>query len=195
MPAQPAEEVRIAVESVLFVADGPVDISTLARVAAVPASDIVVALDAIAEDYRGRGLRIQRTDSAAQLVTAPEAVQYVESFLGVDETETISQAALETLAMVAYKQPITRPQIELIRGVNCDRAVAVLRARGLISEVGRASTPGRPYMYGTTFRFLEHFGLERPEDLPPLPELDAAFDVREAERAREAELEAAPGED
>ena len=157
MARQPAEAVRIAVESVLFVADGPVDISTLARVAAVPENDIAIALDSIAEDYRGRGLRIQRTDSAAQLVTAPDAVQYVEAFLGVDENETISQAALETLAIVAYKQPITRPQIELIRDVNCDRSVAVLRARGLISEVGRASSPGRPYMYGTTFRFLEHF--------------------------------------
>lgn len=194
MSTQPAEEIRIAIESVLFVADGPVDISTLARVAAVPVTDVVNALDAIAEDYRGRGLRIQRTDSAAQLVTAPEAVQYVESFLGVDETETISQAALESLAIIAYKQPITRPQIELIRGVNCDRSVAVLRARGLISEVGRAPTPGRPYMYGTTFRFLEHFGLERPEDLPPLPELDAAFEEREAEQALEAELEAVPDE-
>jgi segregation and condensation protein B len=195
MAAQSTEHVRIALESVLFVADGPVDISTLARVAAVSETDVAVALDSIAEDYRGRGLRIQRAKSAAQLVTAPESVQYVERFLGVDEDQTISQSALESLAIVAYKQPITRPQIELIRGVNCDRSVAVLKARGLISEVGRASSPGRPYMYGTTFRFLEHFGLERPEDLPPLPELDVALEQREAEQAREAELESDPDEE
>ena len=189
MPAQPVDQIRLAVESVLFVADGPVDLATLARVAAVSADDIATTLDSIVEDYRGRGLRIQRTATAAQLVTAPESTPYVESFLGVDENETISQSALETLAIVAYKQPVTRPQIELIRGVNCDRAVAVLRARGLISEVGRAQSPGRPYMYGTTFRFLEHFGLERPEDLPPLPELDAAYEAREAEEESEAEDE------
>ena len=181
MPAQPADEIRLAVESVLFVADGPVDLATLARVAAVSADDIAISLDSIASDYRGRGLRIQRTATAAQLVTAPESTSYVERFLGVDEKETISQSALETLAIVAYRQPVTRPRIELIRGVNCDRAVAVLRARGLISEVGRAKSPGRPYVYGTTFRFLEHFGLERPEDLPPLPELDTAFEAHEAE--------------
>jgi segregation and condensation protein B len=92
----------------------------------------------------------------------------VERFLGVEEDHRLSRPALETLAIIAYKQPITRPAIEAIRGVNCDRALASLRARGLISEVGRADTAGRPYLFGTTFRFLEYFGLEKPDDLPPL---------------------------
>ena len=105
------------------------------------------------------------------MVTAPEASPFVEQFLGVDEDQRISHAALETLAIIAYKQPISRQVIEAIRGVNCDRALASLKARGLITEVGRASTAGRPYQYGTTFRFLEHFGLEKPGDLPPLPEM------------------------
>jgi segregation and condensation protein B len=104
------------------------------------------------------------------MVTAPEVTSYVERFLGVEEDHRLSHAALETLAIIAYKQPITRHVLESIRGVNCDRALASLRARGLITEVGRAHAPGRPYLFGTTFRFLEYFGLEKPEDLPPLAE-------------------------
>lgn len=177
MAADNRSDLRLAIESVLFVAHGPVDIATLARVADVSEDDVEEALKSIAGDYRGKGLRVQRTGDAAQFVSAPEAAPYVESFLGIDESQTISPAALETLAIIAYKQPITRSTIERIRGVNCDYAVAVLKARSLITEVGRAASPGRPYLYGTTFRFLEHFGLEKPEDLPPLPELDRALDA------------------
>lgn len=168
-------DIRLAIESVLFVAHGPVDIATLARVAGVSAADVESELETIAADYRGRGLRVQRTGDAAQFVSAPEAASFVQAFLGVDENQSITPAALETLAIIAYKQPISRSAIERIRGVNCDYAVAALKARSLITEVGRAAGPGRPYLYGTTFRFLEHFGLERPEDLPPLPELDGAL--------------------
>jgi segregation and condensation protein B len=177
MGADTRSDLRLAIESVLFVAHGPVDIATLARVAEVSEDDVEEALRTIAGDYRGKGLRVQRTGDAAQFVSAPEAAPFVESFLGIDESQTISPAALETLAIIAYKQPITRSTIERIRGVNCDYAVAVLKARSLITEVGRASSPGRPYLYGTTFRFLEHFGLEKPEDLPPLPELDRALEA------------------
>jgi segregation and condensation protein B len=166
----------LAIESILFVAQGPVDIATLARVAGVTEAAVEKELDSLNSEYQGRGLRIQRSGEAAQYITAPEATPYVEGFLGVDENQVISPAALETLAIIAYKQPIARSTIERIRGVNCDYAVAVLKARSLITEVGRASSPGRPYLYGTTFRFLEHFGLERPEDLPPLPELDRAHE-------------------
>jgi segregation and condensation protein B len=104
------------------------------------------------------------------MVTAPEAAPYVERFLGVEEDRRLSHASLETLAIVAYKQPIARGAIEAIRGVNCDRALASLKARGLVAEVGRATAARRPYLYGTTFRFLEYFGLEKPGDLPPLPD-------------------------
>lgn len=185
MAADTRSDLRLAIESVLFVAHGPVDIATLARVADVPEADVEDALKTIAADYRGKGLRIQRTEVAAQFVSAPEAAAFVESFLGIDESQTISPAALETLAIIAYKQPITRSTIERIRGVNCDYAVAVLKARSLITEVGRAASPGRPYLYGTTFRFLEHFGLEKPEDLPPLPELDRALEATGGQEAVE----------
>jgi len=159
---------KLILESVLFVADEPVELSHLARLAEADVDEVARALELLAADCQGRGVRLQRTGTAVQLVTAPEATPYVERFLGVDEDHRLSHAALETLAIIAYKQPITRAAIEAIRGVNCDRALATLKVRGLITEVGRASTLGRPYLYGTTFRFLEHFGLERPEDLPPL---------------------------
>jgi segregation and condensation protein B len=165
-------KLKLVIESILFVADDPVEVSALARVAGRREDEVAEAIEMIAAEYQARGLRIQRTGSAVQMVTAPEASPFVEEFLGVDEDQRISHAALETLAIIAYKQPISRQVVEAIRGVNCDRALASLKARGLVMEVGRASTAGRPYLYGTTFRFLEHFGLEKPSDLPPLPAVE-----------------------
>jgi segregation and condensation protein B len=167
------DSLKLIVESVLFVADEPVEIASLARIAEAQPSAVEEAIDALAAECAGRGYRVQRTGTAVQIVTAPEATPYVERYLGVEEDHRLSHAALETLAIIAYKQPITRAKIEAIRGVNCDRSLASLRARGLIAEVGRARSSGRPYLFGTTFRFLEYFGLERPEDLPPLAEIAA----------------------
>jgi segregation and condensation protein B len=168
MTASRNDNLNIIIESLLFVAEDPVELTSLARVTGRREAEVVAAVEALASESQSRGLRIQRTGAAVQMVTAPEATPFVEQFLGVDEDQRISHAALETLAIIAYKQPISRQVIEAIRGVNCDRAIASLKARGLITEVGRAPTAGRPYLYGTTFRFLEHFGLEKPEDLPPL---------------------------
>jgi len=165
------DSLTLIVESILFVADEPVEIEVLSRICGRGTADVSDAIDALAAYYQGRGLRIQRTGDAVQMVTAPQASSYVEEFLGVDENHRLSHAALETLAIIAYKQPMSRSTLEAIRGVNCDRALASLKIRGLITEVGRATTAGRPYLYGTTFRFLEYFGLEKPEDLPPLPEI------------------------
>ena len=167
------DRLKLIVESVLFVADEPVDVSALARIADAGLAEVQQAIDVLAADFGRRGVRIQRTESAVQMVTAPQMTPYVERFLGIDEDHRLSHAALETLAIIAYKQPITRQAIEKIRGVDCDRVLASLRARSLITEVGRAHTVGRPYLFGTTFRFLEYFGLENPEDLPPLAELPA----------------------
>jgi segregation and condensation protein B len=181
------EKLKLVIESILFVADDPVELSALARVAGRREQDVSEAIEFIAAEYRARGMRIQRTGAAVQMVTAPEAAAFVEQFLGVDEDQRISHAALETLAIIAYKQPISRQVIEAIRGVNCDRALASLKARGLVTEVGRASTAGRPYQYGTTFRFLEHFGLEKPEDLPGLPEIAQQPGARRQESGDEAQ--------
>jgi len=169
-PEASLDSLKLIVESILFVADEPVELSALAHIAAASLEEVAQAVEAVAAECQGRGVRLQRTGSAVQMVTAPEAAPYVERFLGVEEDHRLSHAALETLAIIAYKQPISRGAIEAIRGVNCERALASLKARGLVMEVGRGSGAGRPYVYGTTFRFLEYFGLEKPEDLPPLPE-------------------------
>ncbi|MFN8584265.1 MAG: SMC-Scp complex subunit ScpB [Dehalococcoidia bacterium] len=169
-PAPPIEQVQSIIEALLFVADGPVAPASLAKVIGVPPRAIEGPLEALAEALRTRGLRLQRGPDGIQLVTAPFASSYVEQFLGLESAKRLSTAALETLAIIAYRQPVTRGQIEAIRGVNSDAAIDTLRTRGLVDIIGRADTPGRPAIFGTTQRFLEHFGLERPDDLPPLPE-------------------------
>jgi segregation and condensation protein B len=180
---------KAILESILFVANAPVEIASLARMTESKPDDVAAALEELAADLQGHGLRIQRSASGAQLVTAPETTAYVQRFLGVDEHDRLTRSVLVTLTIIAYKQPITRGGVERILGRSCDWGVQTLKQRGLITEVGRAAGAGRPYLYGTTFKFLEHFGLEKPEDLPPLPELEIA-ETRVAEEEAAAEAEA-----
>jgi len=168
LPPPPPEQLPLVLEALLFVADEPVEIGALARSLNLPRQTITEALEALAGAARERGVRVQRNGNRVQLVSAPEAGSYVEQFLGMEQAR-LSDAALETLAIIAYRQPVTRAAVDAIRGVNSERSVATLLARGLIEEVGRAETVGRPALLGTTQRFLEYFGLERPDDLPPLP--------------------------
>jgi segregation and condensation protein B len=114
------------------------------------------------------GLRLQRLGKRLQLVSAPAAAPQIERFLGLETELRLSQAALEALSIVAYAQPVTRPQVEAIRGVGSDSVLRTLLSAGLIEDVGRAETVGRPILYATTFEFLQQFGLESVEDLPPL---------------------------
>jgi len=164
------------VEAILFVAPGSVTPAQLAAALETSTKKINRALDQLAAEYNragsGRGLRLQRHQNHVQLTTAPEATQAIERFLGLETTGRLSQAALETLAIVAYQEPVTRPQIDAIRGVNSDGVLKSLLSKGLIQEVGRAETPGRPILYSTTAEFLQNFGLNSIADLPPL-ELDA----------------------
>ena len=166
----PIEKLKTLLESLLFVAQGPVDVGVLARVLRIEVGQVEEAVESLAAECRERGVRVQRDGLNVQMVTDPEAAPYVERLLGMDHQQRLSHAALETLAIIAYRQPITRAAIDSIRGVNSDSAVATLIARALVEEAGRADTPGRPALLGTTVRFLEHFGLESPQDLPPLPE-------------------------
>ncbi len=156
------------VEALLFVADEPVSVQRLAEALETTPGQVEKALRSLEGALEGRGLRLQRMGSRVQMVTAPEAAPVVERFLGLGGRRRLSPAALETLAIIAYRQPISRPEIESIRGVNCDSVLRTLLSAGLIEEVGRAPTVGRPILYGTTFAFLQHFGLSRLEDLPPL---------------------------
>jgi segregation and condensation protein B len=136
----------------------------------------------LSEDYAKRGLRLQRKGNRVQLVSAPQAAPYIERFLGLSLSGKLSVAALETLAIIAYKQPVTRPQIEAIRGVSSDGVLRTLISKGLIEEVGRLETVGHPVLFGTTFEFLQYFGLDSLDGLPSL-------DIPENEDTSEVEIE------
>ncbi len=162
----------LLLEGVLFVAAEPVQIAQLAQLLEVDqeAVDIALADMAVMCKTQQRGVRLLRKGDRVQLTSAPEAAPYVERFLKLDLTTKLSTAALETLAVIAYKQPLTRGDMEAVRGVNCDGVLRTLLARELIEPVGRLEQPGRPFLYGTTVRFLQYMGLESLAELPPLPE-------------------------
>lgn len=164
---------KIILESLLFIADEPVEIDHLAEILGLDKEAIAGAIEELAQEYSGRGIRLQRFGGKVQMVSAPEVAPYVEKFLETKPSRKLSQAALETLAIIAYLQPVTRAQIEAIRGVNSDSIIRALLSKGLIEEVGHLDSPGRPALYGTTFQFLSYFGLESLEDLPPLEEGNA----------------------
>ncbi len=155
-------------ESLLFVAEGPVTTGALARALELPEDQVEPWLEELSRDYAGRGIRLQRFRDKVQIVSAPESAATVQKFLGIDGSGRLSAAALETLAIIAYRQPVTRPAIEAVRGVNCEGVIHSLLARALIQEVGRMETAGRPILYSTTFEFLQNFGLRGVEELPPL---------------------------
>jgi segregation and condensation protein B len=161
-----------ALESLLFVAAEPAPLDRLRSALDCTGAELNAALDALEEALRGRGIRLQRGADGVQLVSAPEYAQPIEKFLGIQLSGKLSAAALETLAIVAYRQPIHRLQIEEIRGVNCERVLRSLIAQGLIQEVGRASGIGRPVLYGTTDDFLQRFGVGSLGELPTLDQVD-----------------------
>jgi segregation and condensation protein B len=156
------------VEALLFVAPGAVGISQLATALGTTNRAVEKALDDLGQDYQNRGVRLQRHAGRVQLTSAPEAAEVIETFLGLEATSRLSSAALEALAVIAYQQPVTRPQVDAVRGVNSDGVMKNLLHKGLIQEIGRAESPGRPILYSTTPEFLGHFGLTSLEELPPL---------------------------
>jgi segregation and condensation protein B len=186
LPALSKDRLPSIIESILFVADEAVDVSLLSRALRRPLADIEDALALLEDRCSLGGTRLQRTGDTVQLVTAPDAGPYVERFLGLESRQRLSGAALESLAIIAYKQPMTRAGVEQVRGVNSDGAIGSLIARGLVEEVGRAPGPGRPALLGTTLRFLEHFGLSKPEDLPPLPANGAMSETEQVDDEEDA---------
>jgi len=164
----PVSTILPMVEALLFVAPAPVAPAQLAQALEVPVETVEAALHALQQSYQnGRGLSLQWHLGKVQLTTAPHVAEVVERFLGLEATARLSRAALETLAIIAYRQPITRPAIDAIRGVNSDGVLKSLLNKGLVEEVGRAEAPGRPILYGTTSEFLQHFGLSSLQELPP----------------------------
>lgn len=166
----PALPLRL--EALLFAAPGAITAAQLAAALQIPLEEVESGLAALEERYRDpsqeRGLRLQRHRGHLQLTTAPEASADVERLLGLESSSRLSRAALEALAIIAYQEPITRPQIDSIRGVNSDGVLKSLLSKGLVQEVGRAEAPGRPILYSTTPDFLQYFGLSSIAELPPL---------------------------
>lgn len=173
-------------EALLFVASGEVNPSQLAAALDLPQAAIESGLEELAQSYARksseRGLRLQRYRGRVQLTSMPAAAPYIERFLGLESSSRLSRPALEALAIILYRQPVTRPQIDSIRGVNSDGVVRSLLIKGLIQEVGRLEAPGRPILYSATSECLQYFGLSSLADLPPL-------DLEEPEAAPESQAD------
>jgi segregation and condensation protein B len=176
MDTQPLHERELSLvaklEALLFVASGSVTHAQLAAAVGTSTQEVENALTQLQDHYSGsetgHGILIQRHHGRVQLVTAPEAAALIERFLGLEASTRLSRAALEALAIIAYEEPATRPQIDAIRGVNSDGVLKSLLSKGLIQEVGRADSPGRPILYSVTPEFLQFFGLSSLSELPPL---------------------------
>jgi len=161
-------ELAARLEALLFVAGIPATSAQLAAALAVSPREVEQGLHALDRACAGRGIRLQWHHGAVQLTTASAYAQDIERFLNLEGTTRLTRAALEVLAIVAYEQPVTRPKIDAVRGVNSETSLQTLLRHGLVEEVGRAEGAGRPILYATTPEFLQHFGLTRLSELPPL---------------------------
>jgi segregation and condensation protein B len=162
------------IEALIFAAEQAVSPAQLVEATGLSSKEVGTALLNLEERMAMGGLRLQRNRGRLQMVSAPVAGPYVEKLLGLEINLRLSQAAMETLSIIAYAQPVTRPQIEAIRGVNSDSTIRTLLSGGLIEDAGRAETLGRPILYRTTFEFLQQFGLQEATDLPPLEQREAS---------------------
>jgi len=161
------ELTEVALEALLFVAERPLTRREIAMLAGVDRAAADARLGDLEVSLAGRGVRLISSGDRVELVTAPDAGALIARYVGADAVK-LSPAALETLAIVAYRQPVTRALVDQIRGVDSDYTIRALLHRRLIVELGRAPGPGRPYRYGTGFDFLERFGLTSLDELPPL---------------------------
>ena len=204
-----ATEEERAIEAILMVADEPIGPEILAQVLEIPTARVEEICQELATRYQvdDRGFVLVRVAGGYRYQSDPEMAPYVERFVMEGQSARMSAAALETLAIVAYKQPVSRAQVSAIRGVNVDGVMRTLQQRGYIDEVGRDPGPGQAVLYGTTALFLEKLGLDNLEQLPPLGEFVPGAEVVEAlehglsadalagEEAREAEAAEAAAED
>lgn len=161
------QNTQARIEAILFVASTPVTVTQIAETLDLSVKEVEKQLQEIILLYEGRGINIQHYGGKYQFTTNADFSSDIEKFLGLEVTSRLSRAAVETMAIIAYKQPITRPGIEAIRGVSSDGVIRSLLSRGLVQEVGRAESPGRPILFSTTVEFLQHFGMNSLDQLPP----------------------------
>jgi segregation and condensation protein B len=183
-PGTPGQLTEAGLEALLFVAEKPLTRREIATLAGVDRETVDERLGDLEVSLAGRGIRLVLSGDRVELATAPEAGVLVARYVGADAVR-LSPAALETLAIVAYRQPVTKSAIERIRGVDSDYTVRALLHRRLVTEMGRSEAPGRPILYGTGFEFLERFGLTSIDDLAPL-DLDAATRLADGDEAATA---------
>lgn len=188
------DDLRRQAEAVLFSLGAPIERRKLADTLEVDLRTLISVLDALDVSLEGRGLMLQRHDDLVQLVTRPEASAAVRRLLNPEVPGRLSPAAYETLAIIAYRQPLTKAGIEEVRGVDCERVLEGLLARGLIEERGRLEAPGTPRLFGTTIRFLQLLGVSRVEDLPGVADAEDANLAALRTALDGAGFDAAPGE-
>ena len=179
---QISNEYRSAIEAIILVSDNPVGSNVMAQLLEIPKKQVEEICDDLAKEYEsdGRGFILAKVAGGYRFQTHPDTAPYVERFVLEGQNARLSAAALETLAIIAYKQPISRMQISAIRGVDVDSVVRTLQQRGYVYEVGRDVGPGSAGLFGTTSLFLERIGLHSLDDLPPLAEFVPGADVVEA---------------
>ncbi|MBQ8391825.1 MAG: SMC-Scp complex subunit ScpB [Clostridia bacterium] len=166
------KNIECALEAVLFSLGEAVEIERLAQALEVREDEVRDAFEKLKTKYEkeNRGIKLIEIDGSVQMCSNPDYFECIKRVTQIEKQAGLSSAALETLSIIAYNQPVTKGTIEFIRGVDCTYSVTRLLERGFIDELGRAETPGRPILYGTTMEFLRCFGLKSLEELPPLPE-------------------------
>lgn len=175
--------IKAAFEAMMFTWGEPLAVKTAADVFGIANKDAYEYFKELQEEYEreGRGLRVREINGAFQFVTAEDVCDYIERLCTPSKKKKLSQSALEVLAIVAYKQPVTRGEIEAVRGIKCDRVIEGLEHKELIVEVGRSAGIGRPILYGTTDTFLRHFGFESIEELPDIDDIEGVVHEHEEE--------------
>ena len=179
--------IKSAFESLMFVWGEPLDVKTVAELFNISNKEAYDYFAELKEEYdrEGRGIRIREINKNFQLVTSSENVEYIERLCTPVREKRLSQQALEVLAIVAYRQPVTKGEIEAIRGIRCDRVLEGLMKRDLVQEAGRSSAIGRPILYGTTDAFLKHFGFQNLKELPDIEDIAGVMNLEEPEEVVE----------
>jgi segregation and condensation protein B len=179
--------IKSAFESLMFVWGEPLDAKTAAELFNISNKEAYDYFTELKEEYdrEGRGIRIREINKSFQLVTSSENVEYIERLCTPVREKRLSQQALEVLAIVAYRQPVTKGEIEAIRGIRCDRVLEGLMKRDLVQEAGRSSAIGRPILYGTTDAFLKHFGFQNLKELPDIEDIAGVMNLEEPEEVVE----------